>query len=54
MSAFSEAELNYLQNERLLDRLATVDATGQPHVVALGWRYNADLDTIVSWGLDQR
>ena len=46
MSRFSTAELDYLLGERHLGRLATVDAAGQPHVVPVGWRYNADLDTI--------
>ena len=45
MSAFSLAELEYLA-ERRLGRLATVDARGRPHVVPLGWHYNADRDTI--------
>ena len=45
MSAFSPAELEYLA-ERRLGRLATVDARGRPHVVPLGWHYNADRDTI--------
>ena len=46
MSAFSSAELAYLQAGRRLGRLATIDVTGQPHVVPLGWRYNPELDTI--------
>jgi pyridoxamine 5'-phosphate oxidase family protein len=41
MSAFSDAELAYLK-EAKLGRLATVDAKGQPHVVPVGWSYNAD------------
>jgi len=52
MAAFSPAELGYLTNERLLGRLATVDATGLPHVVPTGWRYNADLNTIDVTGRD--
>lgn len=42
----SAAELAYLLGERRLGRLATADATGQPHVVPLGWSYNSDLGTI--------
>lgn len=45
MSAFSDAEIAYLQSQRL-GRLATVGADGQPHVVPVGFRYNADHDTI--------
>jgi pyridoxamine 5'-phosphate oxidase family protein len=45
MSVFSDAELTYLAKGKL-GRLATIDGTGMPHVVPLGWRYNSDLDTI--------
>jgi pyridoxamine 5'-phosphate oxidase family protein len=45
VSAFSIAELAYLA-ERRLGRLATVDASGLPHVVPLGWSYNPATDTI--------
>jgi pyridoxamine 5'-phosphate oxidase family protein len=45
MSVFSEAELSYL-GKRNLGRLATIDGNGMPHVVPLGWSYNAALDTI--------
>ena len=37
MTVFSERELAYLRNERLLGRLATVGADGTPHVVPVGW-----------------
>ncbi|SFP71347.1 pyridoxamine 5'-phosphate oxidase family protein [Geodermatophilus dictyosporus] len=43
---FSDAELGYLLGERRLGRLATADASGQPHVVPVGWAYNAELGTI--------
>ena len=43
---FSDAELAYLLGERRLGRLATADASGQPHVVPVGWSYNAELGTI--------
>ena len=46
MASFSDAELEYLLGERRLGRLATVDETGQPHVVPVGWTYNPDLGTI--------
>jgi pyridoxamine 5'-phosphate oxidase family protein len=43
---FDADELAYLLGERRLGRLATVDADGQPHVVPVGWTYNAELGTI--------
>jgi pyridoxamine 5'-phosphate oxidase family protein len=43
---FSTIELAYLLGEPHLGRLATADTTGQPHVVPVGWSYNADLGTI--------
>lgn len=45
MSVFTENELAYLQQQRL-GRLATVDVDGNPHVVPVGFRYNAETDTI--------
>src|SRR5438067_10468639 len=45
MSKFTSAEIEYLQSQRL-GRLATVTAKGDPHVVPVGFRYNAELDTI--------
>lgn len=51
MSVFSSAELAYL-GERRLGRLATVDSTGLPHVVPLGWSYNPATDTIDVTGRD--
>ena len=45
MSKFSEAELAYLQSQKL-GRLATVNQRGEPQVAAVGFRYNAELDTI--------
>lgn len=45
MSAFTEAEISYLQSQRL-GRLATVGADGQPHVVPVGFRYDAQEDAI--------
>ena len=52
MSAFTDAELDYLLRERKLGRIATVDADGVPHVVPVGWSYNPDLDTIDVGGHD--
>jgi pyridoxamine 5'-phosphate oxidase family protein len=52
MSAFSSAELGYLLGERRLGRLATVGTDGTPHVVPVGWRYNAELDSIDVGGRD--
>jgi len=45
MSRFTPAEIEYLNSQRL-GRLATVNAAGEPHVVPVGFRYNAELDTI--------
>ena len=46
MSVFTEAELRYLTGGRQLGRIATVGADGTPHVVPVGWIYNAASDTI--------
>ena len=43
---FDERELAYLLVERRLGRLATAAADGRPHVVPVGWSYNAGLGTI--------
>lgn len=45
MSRFTDAEIAYLQSQRL-GRLATVDAKGDPHVVPVSFRYNPEQDTI--------
>ncbi len=45
MSAFTRAEREYLQGQQLV-RLATVNESGEPHVVPTSFRYNAELDTI--------
>lgn len=45
MSVFTDNELSYLREARL-GRLATVDAHGNPHVVPVGFRYDAKTDTI--------
>ena len=46
MSVFTDAELRYLTGGRQLGRIATVGADGTPHVVPVGWIYNAASDTI--------
>ena len=46
MSVFTDAELQYLTGGRQLGRIATVGADGTPHVVPVGWIYNAARDTI--------
>ena len=46
MSEFSDAELEYLNGDRRLGRLATVGKDGTPHVVPVGWSYNAEADAI--------
>jgi pyridoxamine 5'-phosphate oxidase family protein len=51
MSVFTDEEIEYL-NSQLLGRLATVSPHGQPHAVAVSFRYNAQLDTIDIGGHD--
>lgn len=46
MSVFTEAELRYLTGGQQLGRIATVGHDGTPHVVPVGWIYNAATDTI--------
>ena len=46
MSVFTETELRYLTGGQQLGRIATVGADGTPHVVPVGWIYNAASDTI--------
>jgi pyridoxamine 5'-phosphate oxidase family protein len=46
LSVFTASELRYLTGGRQLGRLATVGADGTPHVVPVGWIYNAASDTI--------
>lgn len=45
MSAFTPAEIEYLRGQQL-GRLATVNESGEPHVVPVGFRYNAEFDAI--------
>ncbi|WP_306058239.1 PPOX class F420-dependent oxidoreductase [Natronococcus wangiae] len=51
MSEFTKQELDYLDEQRL-GRLATVGANSQPHVVPVGFRYDADEDAIDIGGRD--
>jgi pyridoxamine 5'-phosphate oxidase family protein len=51
MSRFTDAEIAYLQSQRL-GRIATVGSDGHPHVVPVGFRYNPELDTIDIGGHD--
>jgi pyridoxamine 5'-phosphate oxidase family protein len=46
VSVFTEVELQYLTGGRRLGRIATVGADGTPHVVPVGWIYNAASDTV--------
>jgi len=52
MSRFTPDELAYLRGDRRLARIATVGRDGTPHVVPVGWAYNADLDTVDVSGHD--
>jgi pyridoxamine 5'-phosphate oxidase family protein len=52
MSAFTESERAYLGGGRQLGRIATVGADGTPHVVPVGWIYNAARDTIDIGGVE--
>ncbi len=51
MSNFTPAEIESFKSQRL-GRLATVNAAGEPHVVPVSFRYNAELDTIDIGGLN--
>lgn len=42
MSVFTEAEIDFLRNSRLLARVATVDPNGNLHVTPVGWSLGAD------------
>ena len=52
MSVFSSQKRTYLEQGGHLGRLATIAPDGSPHVVPVGWRYNAELDTIDIGGRD--
>lgn len=46
MSRFQPQELAFLKAAKLLGRVATVGRDGTPHVVPVGWTYNAETDTL--------
>jgi len=52
MSAFTDAEREYLLGGVRLGRLATVGTDGTPHVVPTSFRYNPEADTIDVGGHD--
>jgi pyridoxamine 5'-phosphate oxidase family protein len=54
MSAFTEKERQYLGERRpeRLGRIATVGADGTPHVVPVGWSFNAEHDSIDVGGMN--
>jgi pyridoxamine 5'-phosphate oxidase family protein len=52
MSNFSKKELDYLQGERRLGRVATVGKDGTPHVTPVGWSLDLDGDAIEVGGRD--
>jgi pyridoxamine 5'-phosphate oxidase family protein len=52
MSVFTAAELEYLSGGRRLGRIASVGADGTPHVVPVGFIYNAARDTIDVGGIE--
>lgn len=45
MSVFTDKEIEYFKGQKL-GRLATVGTDGAPHVVPVGFRYNAESDTV--------
>lgn len=52
MSVFRDAELEFLTNGRRLARIATVGPNGTPHVVPVGWSYDATSDAIEVGGFE--
>ena len=52
MSVFREGELEYLSGGFQLGRIATIGVDGTPHVVPVGWIYNAARDAIDVGGRD--
>jgi pyridoxamine 5'-phosphate oxidase family protein len=51
MSGFTQKEVEYLEGQRL-GRLATVNASGRPHVVPVGFRLNPELGVVDVGGRD--
>jgi pyridoxamine 5'-phosphate oxidase family protein len=52
MSVFTDKEIAYLRGERRLARVATVGNDGTPHVVPVGWSFNAGEDAIEIGGFE--
>lgn len=52
MRVFTDAEITFLTNERLLARIATVGSEGMPHVTPVGWSLGSDQSTIEIGGHD--
>src|SRR3954451_24791166 len=52
LRVFNDAELRYLRGGQQLGRIATIGADGTPHVVPVGWIYNAARETIDVGGRD--
>src|SRR5215469_3580325 len=50
--SFTNAEISYLTSESRLGRLATIQPDAMPHLVPLGWSYNAEHGTIDISGLN--
>lgn len=46
MNVFTDEELDYLQGERRLARIATVGQDGMPHVAPVGWRLDDDDEVV--------
>lgn len=51
MSGFTQKEVEYLREQRL-GRLATVSASGRPHVVPVGFRVDPELNVVDIRGRD--
>ena len=51
MSGFTQKEVEYLREQRL-GRLATVSASGRPHVVPVGFRLDPELGVVEIGGRD--
>ena len=51
MSGFTQKEVEYLREQRL-GRLATVSASGRPHVVPVGFRVDPELGVVDIRGRD--
>lgn len=49
---FTSAELEYLQGERRLGRIATVGPGGTPHVTPVGWSLDTDSGVVEVGGMD--